>query len=357
MDVLSMLRRRKGPTAVVALMVALAIRQLRARKLNGDYNGDSNLSTTWKNVVRSLVDTFNKIQGTDERQNAYKSACMIPIIPLVALCGLDRKYAWPAIVASQGATIGLLQMDPLRRAITITSRQWMVIIYNLLFGMWGLRYTIHKIFDSKQLYHVKSIRDVKAWQWLYLPLWAVMNEVFFYCGHRALHLPSVYGTIHKMHHHFKITSQWATFYSHPLDHWFILITGMAPVWCAVKLGFKIPLPVYIAWTLGAQTTFIASHHNTVEDREKFLPNKKKGRKVPTEETYHMIHHTKFNYNYGNFHLLDDWYNSLLRPYEKLLALITGKQQQTRNDVKKTAHNAAAGGDFKGPERVDDGVKA
>ena len=53
-------------------------------------------------------------------------------------------------------------------------------------------------------------------------LWAGCDEVFFFCGHFLLHRKFLYRHIHKIHHKFKVTSAWTSFYAHPLDNLFVM---------------------------------------------------------------------------------------------------------------------------------------
>jgi sterol desaturase/sphingolipid hydroxylase (fatty acid hydroxylase superfamily) len=57
----------------------------------------------------------------------------------------------------------------------------------------------------------------------------------------------------------------------------------------------------------AITTFISSHHNG----EPSSSEKSKGFRAT--ETDHMLHHTRFTVNYGNFGVFDTWAGSRLLP--------------------------------------------
>ena len=108
-----------------------------------------------------------------------------------------------------------------------------------------------------------------------------------------------------MHHKFKVTSAWTSFYAHPIDHLVsvLCITLLVPFFQLYYLQHKIEVPIFTIYITGALSTFISSHH------VKYGQHNLHG-------TDHLEHHMLFNYNYGNFAFFDKIYGS----YKKKLCL-------------------------------------
>ena len=119
------------------------------------------------------------------------------------------------------------------------------LLYNLLlcllvYSNWPYRFIIPDLKSSEKIiilinilitillvngmisYHLSSIDDVlKQSDFIIIIICVISNEIIFTIGHMLLHTRVLY-TIHKTHHKFKISSALTAFYSHPLDHLFIL---------------------------------------------------------------------------------------------------------------------------------------
>jgi sterol desaturase/sphingolipid hydroxylase (fatty acid hydroxylase superfamily) len=126
--------------------------------------------------------------------------------------------------------------------VSISTVDWGVILINLF--LTSVTYYYFLVFiPPTAVYEVSTFWNVPPSELFLLPLWAFANEVIFFCGHRTLHLPAFYGSIHKMHHKYLITNAWASFYSHPLDNEFILFCALGfPFWMFHN-GLRCSAPV------------------------------------------------------------------------------------------------------------------
>jgi sterol desaturase/sphingolipid hydroxylase (fatty acid hydroxylase superfamily) len=145
---------------------------------------------------------------------------------------------------------------------------------------------------------VKHISSVPLVEVFWIPVWILSEELLFFTGHRFLHMPAVYGLMHKVHHKFKVTNAWMAFYSHPVDNLFMMSTALLLPFLILQSGIRISAPVLALFFHVAVTPFIASHHATNDGA--FTSNGASR----VFETQHLLHHTKFNVNYGNFWFLD-----------------------------------------------------
>ena len=130
--------------------------------------------------------------------------------------------------------------------------------------------------------------DVKDYGWLYLCvtpfLFLIFSDTCIYWIHRGLHHRSVYAPIHKLHHKYKDTTPFSAYAFHPLDGWlqgcpyhiFIFLFPMH------HLSYFIALGIVGLWTIN------------IHDRVSM--------KIPYVNcaAHHTIHHTMFNYNYGQY---------------------------------------------------------
>jgi len=142
--------------------------------------------------------------------------------------------------------------------------------------------------------HGKVYQNISDYGWAYFLLSPVLFILFTDCViyfiHRGLHLKIFYGPIHKMHHRYKHTTPFSAFSFHPLDGWlqgvpyhiFVIFFPMHNVLYSVS--------VFVVgwWTINI--------HDRVTLR---LPG-------VNGAAHHTIHHTKFNYNYGQYFILWDW---------------------------------------------------
>jgi len=115
-------------------------------------------------------------------------------------------------------------------------------------------------------------------------MFLMFSDTCIYWIHRGLHHRSVYGPIHKLHHKYKDTTPFSAYAFHPLDGWlqgcpyhlFIFLFPMHHITYFISLG------VVGLWTIN------------IHDRVTLnLPG-------VNGAAHHTIHHTMFNYNYGQY---------------------------------------------------------
>lgn len=113
------------------------------------------------------------------------------------------------------------------------------------------------------------------------------REISFYYVHRALHHPSIYFYIHKMHHKYITPVSFAAEYAHPVEH---LFANVLPVTLPLYLKGAHFLSIMI---FGVFELWEAAADHSGYD---FL-------KLPPAEL-HDLHHEKFRVNYGTIGLMD-----------------------------------------------------
>ncbi|PLB54518.1 sterol desaturase [Aspergillus steynii IBT 23096] len=113
------------------------------------------------------------------------------------------------------------------------------------------------------------------------------REISFYYVHRALHHPSVYVYIHKMHHKYTAPVAFAAEYAHPVEH---LLANVLPITLPLYLkgAHMLSLMAFVLFELWEA----AADHSGYD----FL-------KLPPAEI-HDLHHEKFRVNYGTIGLMD-----------------------------------------------------
>mmetsp|Transcript_12455 Transcript_12455/g.50036 ORF Transcript_12455/g.50036 Transcript_12455/m.50036 type:complete len:288 (+) Transcript_12455:121-984(+) len=147
--------------------------------------------------------------------------------------------------------------------------------------------------------------------WVYLTivaptLFLLFSDTCVYWIHRALHHRLLYAPIHKLHHKYKETTPFSSYAFHPLDGWlqgfpyhvFVFLFPMHHV------SYFCALAIVGLWTIN------------IHDRTTL--------KLPfvNGAAHHTIHHTGFNYNYGQYFVFWDFLGGSLRdpyncaPYKK-----------------------------------------
>jgi len=131
--------------------------------------------------------------------------------------------------------------------------------------------------------------DVSDFGWPYMLLSTAMFIIFsdfaIYFIHRGLHHPRIYKYIHKLHHRPKWVSPWSSHAFHPLD-------GSAQ-------GLPYALCVYLFPIHHIQHFVLLMFVNfwtiSIHDRVYLV----EGWGI-NGAAHHTLHHTRFNYNYGQY---------------------------------------------------------
>lgn len=133
-----------------------------------------------------------------------------------------------------------------------------------------------------QVYH--SIDDYGMAYFILSPfLFIIFTDSLIYWIHRGLHWGPVY-KLHKLHHRFKETTPFSAFSFHPIDGWaqglpyhlFVLFFPMH------SILYTISVALVGLWTIN------------IHDRVTLNLWGVNG------AAHHTVHHTKFNYNYGQY---------------------------------------------------------
>lgn len=114
----------------------------------------------------------------------------------------------------------------------------------------------------------------------------LLEEIFFYYGHRLFHLPILYSRFHKIHHRWKKPIALSAFYAHPAEH---LLVNIAPVLVSGYLAGLGKVEMRL-WLCVATINALLFAHG--------------GYKLPLYKNRHDIHHREFNRNYGVLGILD-----------------------------------------------------
>jgi len=209
------------------------------------------------------------------------------------LLPLDKASIMPFQTYALITCLLLHHIWPNQVKVILTTRGKLLIFSNTLLSLIYVSACLHFFVPSENIYQVDRVLQVSLLELLYIIFWAVADEILFYTGHKLLHTKYLYSKIHYIHHKYKLTNYLTTFYSHPLDHMFIILA--ATVTPVITLNFyKISAPIIALYFHLAVVTFVASHQVL----------KSKINQDEVQDTSHLLHHKLIKVNYGNFHLLD-----------------------------------------------------
>lgn len=147
------------------------------------------------------------------------------------------------------------------------------------------------------------------------PLFLAFTDACIYWIHRGLHHPRVYKHLHKPHHKWVMPSPFASHAFHPLD-------GYAQSVPYHVFPFIFPLQKFAYIAL---FTFINIWTVLIHDGEYVAQSP-----VINGAACHNLHHTKFDYNYGQFTtLFDRLGGTYLKPgSEMFVRKVRGKAAKT-----------------------------
>uniref|UniRef100_A0A7S2UWH0 Fatty acid hydroxylase domain-containing protein n=1 Tax=Fibrocapsa japonica TaxID=94617 RepID=A0A7S2UWH0_9STRA len=149
-----------------------------------------------------------------------------------------------------------------------------------------------------------SMSDVGGWQWYaaYMAAYLLFVEFGIYWVHRTLHTNKfLYKHVHALHHKYNkptTLSPWASIAFNPVD-------GVAQASPYVAGLFLIPCHYFTHLAMLFFTGVWATNiHDTLHGNTEPVMGSK----------YHLVHHTHYHYNFGQFFILFDWlYGTLKRP--------------------------------------------
>ena len=159
--------------------------------------------------------------------------------------------------------------------------------------------------------------DAAGWTWpamvLSFAAIAFVSDTWFYWWHRLLHHPALYKYVHVVHHRSVDTNPFTSYSFHIVEP---LLLG------AWMIPMALLVPTYIPVLLVFQVFALAKNLEGHLGYE-FMP--RWFTRVPpfrwmTTATYHNLHHTKFNGNYGlYFRLWDRLAGTEVADYERTFA--------------------------------------
>jgi|TARA_B100001540_G_C15790167_1_gene635045 lathosterol oxidase len=171
---------------------------------------------------------------------------------------------------------------------------------------------------TKIYWDVPASDDLGGWFYLLVGsplLFLAFSDTCVYWIHRALHHRLLYAPIHKLHHKYKETTPFSAYAFHPLDGWlqgcpyhmFVFLFPMHHV------TYFLSLAVVGLWTINI--------HDRTSLRVPFVNG----------AAHHTVHHTGFNYNYGQYFVFWDRIGGSFRdPYK--VAPYNGQKLKERGQI-------------------------
>lgn len=123
-----------------------------------------------------------------------------------------------------------------------------------------------------------------------IPVYFLLEDFWFYWGHRFLHTPWMYNHIHKMHHRFNTPIGMASSYAHPVEFLFL---GVGTFLGPVIIGGGHIVGVWV-WSFFRQLEAIECHcgYDFPWSLSKFLP-------FYCGPAHHDFHHYSYDGNYAS----------------------------------------------------------
>ena len=192
---------------------------------------------------------------------------------------------------------------------------------------------------SSFLFGAIGVLMIMAWQhgytaiyteWNAYPLWYIplsiagalfIHETYYYWLHRALHHPSIYRHIHKIHHNSISTSVWTSFSFHPIES--VLQAVIIPfIVLVVPMHLSVLIFLLILMTVSAIINHAGVEVYPANWRNNFLL------KWLIGSTHHDLHHRRFTKNYGlYFTFWDIWMDTESDEFDDRWQKATRTKQQ------------------------------
>lgn len=128
-----------------------------------------------------------------------------------------------------------------------------------------------------------------------VPVW---ESLYFYCIHRAIHIPFLYKHVHYLHHRNINVGPWSGMSQHPIEQMFFL----GSVFIHVLIGAH---PVHVLfhlqyYFLSAMTTHTGFQGLLLNDKDR----------LALGTFHHQMHHRYFECNYGSLEVpMDKWFGT------------------------------------------------
>ena len=140
-------------------------------------------------------------------------------------------------------------------------------------------------------------------------LFMVIHDLYFYISHRMMHHKKIYPIVHQVHHISLNPTPWAAFSFHPIEA-FIQIAWIPIIILFIPFHFSS----IAIWALYMMLFNVIGHLGYEFFPKKFL-NSNSG-KIFFTSTFHNIHHSKNNCNYGLYFIIwDQFFGTIYSEYE------------------------------------------
>jgi len=164
-------------------------------------------------------------------------------------------------------------------SVAVSSIPWMGVLTTPFFLAEVLGYS--KLYDN-----------LKPWpqEVASIILYLLFTDCLIYWIHRGFHLPWVYPYIHKTHHRWIVSTPFASHAFSPLDGW-----GQSLPYHIYVLLFPMHKMVYLVLFVLVNIWTISIHDRIFLSRNKIING----------SDHHVLHHSKFYYNYGQYFTIWD----------------------------------------------------
>eukprot|EP01114_Cavostelium_apophysatum_P004334 TRINITY_DN14549_c0_g1_i1.p1 TRINITY_DN14549_c0_g1~~TRINITY_DN14549_c0_g1_i1.p1 ORF type:complete len:271 (-),score=58.31 TRINITY_DN14549_c0_g1_i1:102-914(-) len=133
----------------------------------------------------------------------------------------------------------------------------------------------------------EGIDGVSGWAYAVFSvvIYLLFTDTMIYWIHWAIHLPSLYPTIHKLHHKWIVPTPFASFAFHPAD-------GFAQSLPYHVFAYFVPLNKFLYLGL---FLFVCTWTVSIHDGKGYYYGS-----IINGADHHTIHHSDFKYNYGQY---------------------------------------------------------